>query len=134
MSKIDQRFYEDRALRDAARNVFKADIAHSRATFSGKALAERMVGRIGDGAVDVFETAKDRADDNRGIIAALIGAILLWFARGPVLEMLGLTAQDDADLDDAMSEAPDAEETLPAEPDIPDDSPSLHTPSGEDHD
>ncbi|MFL0356698.1 hypothetical protein ACI5KX_09475 [Erythrobacter sp. GH1-10] len=97
MSKIDQRFYEDRALRDAAKAVLLADIEHARTTFSGKGLAERVTGRVGEGAKDVFEVAKTHTQDNRGIIALLMGAVLLWFAREPILDILaeGLDEPED---------------------------------------
>ena len=44
-----------------------------------------------EGAEEVFELAKDRADDNRGVIAVLIGALFLYLARQPILEILGLS-------------------------------------------
>jgi len=94
MSKLEQRFYEDRALRDAARRVLMADVEHARTSFSAKGVANRVGSRIGDGAVDVFETARSGASDNRGIIAALIGAVLLWLGRQPILEAFGLVDAD----------------------------------------
>ena len=97
MPKLPAQFVEDRALRDAARDVFMADIAHARTSISGKGIAERVGSRVGDGAKDVFEVARVHADDNRGILAALIGAILLFFARDPILEVLGITPSDDGD-------------------------------------
>ena len=95
MSDLEQRFYEDRAMRDAARTVLLADLEHARASFSAKGIADRVGGRIGDGAKDVLEVAKEQADDNRGILAAIIGAILLWIAREPLLEILGLSGDSD---------------------------------------
>ncbi len=110
MSKIDQRFFEDRALRDAARANFMADISHAKHVFSGKGLAGRVVDRVGEGAQDVFEVAKTQADDKRGIIAALVGAILLWLSREPVLELLGLTQSgsgaDEEELQDEGEQPP----------------------------
>ncbi|TRD09916.1 hypothetical protein FGU71_12995 [Erythrobacter insulae] len=94
MSKLDRQFYEDRALRDAAREVIEADISHAKLSLSGKSIAGRVTERIGDGAKDVFEVAKTHGEDHRGIIAALIGAIILWFARGPILEALGLSDEE----------------------------------------
>ncbi len=95
MPKLPPQFIEDRALRDAARDVFMADITHARTSLSGKGIAERVGSRVGDGAKDVFEVAKVHADDNRGILAALIGAIILFFARDPILEVFGVTPSDD---------------------------------------
>ena len=113
MSKLEERFREDRALRDAARKVLVDDIEHARTSFSAKGVANRVGTRIGDGAVDVFETARSGANDNRGIIAALIGAVLLWLGRQPILEAFGLAVADED-----LSEG-DAEPTIePGEPPI----------------
>ncbi|MBD2841913.1 hypothetical protein [Erythrobacter rubeus] len=132
MKDLDQNFYEDRALRDAAREVFLADLAHVRASLSGTGIAGRMVDRVGEGAKDVFQTAKENADDNPGIIAALIGAILLWISRGTIFEMLGLTNSDDHEVDeiassdgttpstehtDASTDEHDTQIEMPGEPD-----------------
>ena len=114
MSNLHQRFLEDRQMRDTARTILLADIAHARTSLSAKGVADRVGGRIGDGAKDVFEVAKTHSNDNRGIIAALIGALLLWLAREPILEILGLS-QDAEDLggdlsDDHADEPADAPE------------------------
>lgn len=105
MSKLPQQFLEDRALRDAAREVFMTDIEHARTSISGKGIATRVGSRVGDGAKDVFEVARVHADDNRGVLAALIGAILLFFAREPILEVFGITpSQSDDDALDIENE------------------------------
>jgi len=91
VADIDPRLAEDRALRNAARAVLESDIEHARRTFAPASLARRTGGRIREGAEDVFELAKDRADDNRGVIAVLIGALFLYLARQPILEILGLS-------------------------------------------
>ncbi|MGB3470121.1 MAG: hypothetical protein WBA51_04795 [Erythrobacter sp.] len=90
MSRLPDQFYQDRALRDAARTVLKADVEHARSTLSGKGIASRVGSRIGDGAKDVLEMAKVHAEDKRGIIAGLIAAVTLWFMREPLLEIFGL--------------------------------------------
>lgn len=107
MTRLPQQFIEDRALRDAARDVFKADIEHARMSISGKGIASRVGSRVGDGAKDVFEVAKVHADDNRGILAALIGAIVLFFARAPILELFGITSAGDDDLTEIDSDPAD---------------------------
>jgi hypothetical protein len=89
-----RQFHEDRELRNAARAVLKADLDHARATLSAKSFAARVAGRVGDGAKDVFEAARTTADDNRGVLAGLIGALMLWFARSPIMEVLGLSTDD----------------------------------------
>ena len=102
MSRLPARFQEDRALRDAARAVLIADLEHARTSLSGKAVAARVAGTIGDGAKDAFDVAKAHADDNRGILAGLIAILALWFAREPLLEIFGLAPADN----DGVQEAP----------------------------
>ncbi len=105
MSNLERRLQEDRAMRDAAKQNFLADIAHTRAALSGSGIANRVAGRVGEGARDVFETAKEQADDNRGIVAALIGALVLWLGRGPLLELLNLNG-DHGEEEDVFDRPP----------------------------
>ncbi|MEL6876733.1 MAG: hypothetical protein AAGL68_01375 [Pseudomonadota bacterium] len=95
MSKPDQQFLEIRALRNAALANLKADIEHVKTGLSGKGLAERTVGRIATGAKDTLDQAKTTASDNGGVLAALLGALALWFAREPILEALGIEEASD---------------------------------------
>ncbi|MHA7818254.1 MAG: hypothetical protein ACX930_01260 [Erythrobacter sp.] len=97
MSNLEERFREDRELRNAAYAVLKADLEHVKSSLSTKGVVSRVGSRIGGGAVDVFETAREQASDNRGIIAALIGAILLWLGREPILDAIGLGETDDSE-------------------------------------
>lgn len=96
MSKpADQQFLEIRALRNAALANLKADMEHVKTGLSGKGLAERTVSRIATGAKDTLDQAKTTASDNGGVLAALLGAIALWFAREPILEALGIEETSD---------------------------------------
>jgi len=126
MTKLDPQFLEDKALRDAARAVLVADIDHARETFSAKGVATRVGERVGDGAKDVLEVAKTQADDNRGILAALIGAILLWIGRDTIFEILGFAEPDTEPAEQAtQTPAPSIDE-----PDV--DSNGSVTAGGED--
>lgn len=120
MSRLPDDFYQDRALRDAARDVLVADIEHARASLSGKAIAGRVAGRVGDGAKDVLEVAKGHADDKRGILAIIIAFIALWFAREPIAEIfsevfseLDETLEDETETpDNDTQDKPDDESAL----------------------
>lgn len=81
------RLREDRALRDAALALLKADVAHLRADLAGKSMGERFMDRISEGAVDVFDEAVEVANNNRGVLATLIAAVLVWFARNPIMAL-----------------------------------------------
>jgi hypothetical protein len=115
MTALPPRLIEDRALRDAARAVIEEDIAMLRASLGEQGVASRVsqsvgttiTGRIRAGASDVLEQAKQTASDHRGVLAVLVGAILLWLMRGPLLALLD--DEDAADDTDATSgEAADA--------------------------
>ena len=96
MNRLPQRFIEDRALRDAARAVLAEDIERLRANLGEEGIASRVSSgvsstissRIRSGARDVLAQARAQAGDHKGVLAVLVGAIILWFARGPILEWL----------------------------------------------
>ncbi|MEM8773276.1 MAG: hypothetical protein AAGD92_16670 [Pseudomonadota bacterium] len=112
MSRLPDAFYEDRALRDAARDVLFADVEHAKNTLSGRAIAGRVAGRVGDGAKDVLEVAKVHATDKQGLLAGLIAIVALFLAREPIMEVLGLAeAVEDDSLTEAEAE-PDDEASL----------------------
>ncbi|NVE93732.1 hypothetical protein [Altererythrobacter lutimaris] len=87
MSDLKRQMLEDRAVRDAAKALIDADIAHVKNTFSGPSLTERAATNLNEGAREVFDKASSAADNHKGILAALIGAVLIWFARNPILSL-----------------------------------------------
>jgi hypothetical protein len=110
MTRLPDRFIEDRAIRDAARAVLAEDIAHLRASLAEEGIASRVSSgvtgtistRIRTGARDVLEQVRAAAGDNKGVLALVVGALVLWFARGPIIEWIeGLLEEssDDADVD-----------------------------------
>lgn len=88
MSGLADELAQDRALRDAALAVFRADIAFIREDLKARGVGGRIADRIGDSAKDMLDDAVDYADENRGQITAVIAAIVLWFARAPLLNGL----------------------------------------------
>ena len=55
-----------------------------------------IVDRIGEGASEVLDEAMEVADNNKGVIATLIAAILLWFARHPIIDLFS-SSDDETD-------------------------------------
>ena len=84
----ETRLREDRILRNAALELVKADIDHIKQDYSAKSVGSRLATRMSDGAADVYEEAVETAADNRGVLIALIAAVVLWFARNPILALL----------------------------------------------
>jgi hypothetical protein len=91
----EQRLAEDKALRDAALALFKADLALVRADLAERGIGQRIADRLGTSAMDMLDEAVDYAEDNKGTVAAAIAAVVLWFARRPILSALGSLIGDD---------------------------------------
>jgi hypothetical protein len=79
----------DRELRESALRLFKSDLALVRADLRERGLGARIADRIGDGTMDMVDDAVDYAEANKGKLAAAATAVVLWFARGPIMD--GLT-------------------------------------------
>ena len=101
MSRLEERYEKDRALRDAARAVLLDDVDHARTNLTPNAIAGRVTSRIGNGAKDVLDVAKDKAGDHRTLIAAIIAAVVLWFGREPIRDLFDSLFDQERDARDA---------------------------------
>lgn len=105
MSPSRARMLEDKRLRDAARSVVKDDIDNLKTDLSARSASGRIADRIAAGASDIYDEAIDVARDHKGALAAIAGALVLWFARNPLLATLfgddWAEDDDDADYDEA---------------------------------
>ena len=97
MSDLEQRLAEDKALRDAALALFKADLALVRADLDERGIGKRIADRLGESTMEMLDEATDFAEDNKGKVAAGVAAVILWFARGPILDALGRLIGEDED-------------------------------------
>lgn len=79
---------ENRHVRDAARALVDADVGNLRADLAAKGIGERAVDRITEGASELYAEALEVAAENKGILAGILAALLLWFARDPIREAL----------------------------------------------
>ncbi|WP_336977462.1 hypothetical protein [Altererythrobacter fulvus] len=90
--KLEAQLQEDRALRDAAREVFYAELAHARTEATPAALGQRIADRIGARADEASDAAIEFADRHgTTVIAGLAAAATaagLWLARKPILSGL----------------------------------------------
>jgi len=87
-SDLAGRLAEDKALRDAALQLFKSDIALIRGDLDERGVGARAKDRLGEAALGMVEDAIDYAQDNKGWVAAGAAAVVLWFARRPILGWL----------------------------------------------
>ena len=97
MSDRKARMRADRHLRDSARALVDADIKHLKADLAHKGIGGRIMDRAKEGAFDLYEEAIDVAEDNKGALAALVAAVVVWFARNPILSHFGLEPDETDD-------------------------------------
>lgn len=95
MTDLKSQMLEDRYLRDFARALVDADIENVKASLSVKSVGARVVDRAKDTAQDMYDEAVDVAEHNKGTIIAIVAAMLVWFARNPILSFLGFNDDDD---------------------------------------
>ena len=97
MTDLRAQLIEDRHLRDSARALIDASVENVRTEFSSVGLAERAKDRLTDGAAEVYDEAVHVAADNKGALAAIVAALMMWFARNPLGDLLGdaFAKQDD---------------------------------------
>jgi hypothetical protein len=102
MNATDRQLAEDRALRDAALRLFKADLDLVRGDLATRGVGQRAADRVGDAALDTMDEAVDFARDHKGQVAAGLSAIVLFLFRGPLLDALArLFGGDDSEHDDS---------------------------------
>lgn len=104
---LEMQLREDRALRDAALALLKADVSHVHAELTSRGIGARIADRIGEGAVDVFEEAVEVAENHRGALATLIAAVVLWFARHPIMSLFDDDDEEPGPGTDAEQEGDD---------------------------
>ncbi len=115
MSNARIRMLEDRHLRNSAKALVEADIAHLRADLAERSIGTRAADRIAEGASEVYDEAVEVASDNKGALAAIVAALVLWFARHPILEAVfgddaGDRDDEHGDYDERYAPAPDADD------------------------
>lgn len=69
-----------KALRDDALAVFKGDLEIAKLEVSPNRVKERALGE----AVEMIDTAREIAGENKAVIGATLAALLAWFLREPL--------------------------------------------------
>lgn len=85
MNALDKQFARDRALRDAAWGLVRADITHLRADLEHRPLARRAADRAAHEAQKQFVQARKFVSENKAAVAIGALPLVLWFARKPIL-------------------------------------------------
>jgi len=94
LSDLARQLAEDKALRDAALGLFKSDIALIRGDLDERGIGPRAKDRLGEAALGMLDDGIDYVEDNKGWVAAGTAAVVLWFARKPILGWLADLLED----------------------------------------
>lgn len=84
MTAIDLQLAEDRALRDAAKRLFDADIAFIREDLAQRGAGGRIADRAVDAALDTADDGLNLAAEHKTALIAITTALVAWFARRPI--------------------------------------------------
>ena len=104
-----QQLIEDRALRDAARQVIDADIAFIKGDLAQRSLGDRLKDRAEDGAIEAAEYADDHPDKMR-IAAVATAGVAVWLLRDQIADALAALFRGFSDEEDEPCDCRDAAE------------------------
>lgn len=110
MSFREASMIADRRVRDAAKAVLDADISNLKSNLSQKSVGARAADRVKHGARDIYDEAAEIASEHTSVVAAIITALVLWFARNPILDALFGDEDEESDYENDESEGHFSEE------------------------
>ena len=88
MSDAADRLAKDRTTREAALTAFNANLAQVRTDLEARSIGGRIADQASMEVRAGIDEALAIADDNKGIVAATIAALALWFFRIPLISGL----------------------------------------------
>lgn len=90
-----------KATRNAANMAFRQQLAQIQEDLAARGIGGRIVDRAGEAAANAAEVA----NEHKGIVAGTVGAIALWFLRGPIIRLVSqLWSGDDEPGEERKSE------------------------------
>lgn len=108
MSDAADRLAKDRTTREAALTAFNANFAQVRTDLEARGIGGRIADQASMEVRAGIDEALAIADDNKGIVAATIAALALWFFRIPLIAGLrSLLANEKAGDDSNLPEVPE---------------------------
>lgn len=87
MTDAEQRLVADRGNRNSARGLFDQRLARVKADLSARSVPARVKDRVQEQVFTALDHGIDVAKESKGIVAAVVGAIGLWFFRQPLIEL-----------------------------------------------
>lgn len=89
MSESERRLSEDRANRQLARGLFDTRLYQVKTDLAARGIGGRIKDKAQEEAFKAIDQGVDIAKESKGIIAATVGALALWFLRKPLLAKAG---------------------------------------------
>lgn len=86
-------YAELRALRARAWSQVRSDVEALRDALDSRSIGQRIKDKAADEVVDIIDTARDVATENKAVIGLTFAALVGWFFRRPIAEV----AQDVAE-------------------------------------
>lgn len=114
MSDAADRLAKDRTTREAALSAFNANLAQVRTDLEARGIGGRIADQASMEVRAGIDEALAIADDNKGIVAATIAALALWFLRIPLIA--GLRSLLDDEKTDEEANPPQVQEPMVASP------------------
>lgn len=88
MTDPERELAEARRNRADAHRLFQAGVTQVRADLAARGIGGRIKARAGHEAKAVLDEALDIASESKGIVAATVAALVLWFARNPIIALV----------------------------------------------
>ena len=114
MSDTADRLAKDRTTREAALLAFNANLAQVRSDLEARGIGGRIADQASMEVRAGIDEALAIADDNKGIVAATIAALALWFLRIPLIA--GLRSLLDGEKTDGETILPEVQEPIIVSP------------------
>ena len=89
-----------KATRNAANEAFRVQLAQIQEDLAARGIGGRLVDRAGAAMADAAEVASE----HKGVVAGTIGAIALWFLRGPIIRLVSQLWSGDEDQEETEEE------------------------------
>jgi len=84
MSDAEQRLIQDRANRNAARQLVERGTGQIKSDLDARGIGGRIKDKVTGEIEDTLATGVRVARENKPVIAGTIGLLLVWFWRGPL--------------------------------------------------
>jgi hypothetical protein len=110
MNDAEAKLAQDRGVRQAARGLFDTRLAQVKQDLASRSVPARAKAKVQDEAIKAVDLGLDVAKESKGVIAATLGALALWFFRKPLIEAAQGWLGQGGVHDDAASDEPDLEE------------------------